>query len=92
MATKKLHPRTSGPADAKLGEKIRIRRTAAGMSQSELGEALGVRFSRSRNMKKGRTESARSDSSRSRRRLTKAYLISRPTGTPSARPDRSCKP
>jgi transcriptional regulator with XRE-family HTH domain len=44
MATKKLQPRASGPADAKLGEKIRIRRTAAGMSQSELGDALGVTF------------------------------------------------
>ena len=33
MATKK-QPRASGPADAKLGEKIRTRRAAAGMSQA----------------------------------------------------------
>jgi transcriptional regulator with XRE-family HTH domain len=92
MATKKSHPRTSGPADAKLGEKIRIRRTAAGMSQSELGESLGVSFQQIQKYEKGPTGSARSDWSRSRRRLTKAYLISRPTDTASARPDRSCKP
>jgi transcriptional regulator with XRE-family HTH domain len=53
MATKKLHPRTCGPADAKLGEKIRIRRTAAGMSQSELGEALGVSFQQIQKYEKG---------------------------------------
>jgi transcriptional regulator with XRE-family HTH domain len=53
MATKKSHPRTSGPADAKLGEKIRIRRTAAGMSQSELGEALGVSFQQIQKYEKG---------------------------------------
>ena len=32
MATQKPQPRATGPADAKLGEKISIRRTAAGMS------------------------------------------------------------
>jgi len=53
MATKKSHPRTAGPADAKLGEKIRIRRTAAGMSQSELGEALGVTFQQIQKYEKG---------------------------------------
>jgi transcriptional regulator with XRE-family HTH domain len=53
MATKKMHPRTSGLADAKLGEKIRIRRTTAGMSQSELGEALGVSFQQIQKYERG---------------------------------------
>lgn len=44
MATKKLQQRASGPADKKLGEKIRTRRVVAGMSQDELGKALGVTF------------------------------------------------
>ena len=42
MATKKLQQRASGPGDKKLGEKIRTRRVVAGMSQDELGKALGV--------------------------------------------------
>jgi transcriptional regulator with XRE-family HTH domain len=53
MATKKLQPRTSTPADAKLGEKIRTRRTVAGLSQSELGEALGVSFQQVQKYEKG---------------------------------------
>jgi transcriptional regulator with XRE-family HTH domain len=53
MATKKLQPRSSGPADVKLGEKICTRRTAGGMSQSELGEALGVSFQQVQKYEKG---------------------------------------
>jgi transcriptional regulator with XRE-family HTH domain len=53
MATKKLQQRASGPADKKLGEKIRTRRTAAGMSQSELGEVLGVSFQQVQKYEKG---------------------------------------
>ena len=53
MATKKSQPRASGPADAKLGEKIRIRRTAARMSQSALGDALGVTFQQIQKYEKG---------------------------------------
>jgi transcriptional regulator with XRE-family HTH domain len=53
MATKKLQPRTSGPSDAKLGERIRTRRTVGGMSQSELGEALGVSFQQVQKYEKG---------------------------------------
>jgi transcriptional regulator with XRE-family HTH domain len=53
MATKKVQPRASGPADAKLGEKIRIRRNVAGMSQSELGDALGVTFQQIQKYEKG---------------------------------------
>jgi transcriptional regulator with XRE-family HTH domain len=53
MVTKKLPPRASGPADVKLGEKIRTRRVAAGMSQSELGDALGVSFQQVQKYEKG---------------------------------------
>jgi transcriptional regulator with XRE-family HTH domain len=53
MATKKLQPRASGPADAKLGEKIRNRRAAAGMSQAELGEALAVSFQQVQKYERG---------------------------------------
>lgn len=53
MATKKLQQRASDPADKKLGEKIRTRRTAAGMSQSELGEVLGVSFQQVQKYEKG---------------------------------------
>jgi transcriptional regulator with XRE-family HTH domain len=53
MVTKKLLPRASGPADVKLGEKIRTRRVAAGMSQSELGDALGVSFQQVQKYEKG---------------------------------------
>ena len=53
MATKKLDPRASGAADVKLGEKIRIRRTAAGISQTDLGDALGVTFQQIQKYEKG---------------------------------------
>ena len=53
MVTKKLPQRMSGPADKKLGEKIRTRRTAAGMSQSQLGEVLGVTFQQVQKYEKG---------------------------------------
>jgi transcriptional regulator with XRE-family HTH domain len=53
MATKKLQQRASGPADKKLGEKIRTRRVVAGMSQDELGKALGVTFQQIQKYEKG---------------------------------------
>jgi transcriptional regulator with XRE-family HTH domain len=53
MATIKLKQRASGPADKNLGEKIRTRRSAAGMSQAELGEALGVTFQQIQKYEKG---------------------------------------
>jgi transcriptional regulator with XRE-family HTH domain len=53
MATKRLQQRSATPADKKLGEKIRTRRTAAGMSQTELGEALGVTFQQVQKYEKG---------------------------------------
>ena len=53
MTTKKLQQRASGPGDKKLGEKIRTRRVVAGMSQAELGEALGVTFQQVQKYEKG---------------------------------------
>jgi transcriptional regulator with XRE-family HTH domain len=53
MATKKLQQRASGPDDKALGEKIRTRRVVAGMSQDELGKALGVSFQQIQKYEKG---------------------------------------
>ena len=58
--TKTLTPRASGPADKALGEKIRTRRVAAGMSQDTLGHALGVAFQQIR-IRRASTASARCD-------------------------------
>ena len=51
--TKTRTPRASGPADKALGEKIRTRRVAAGMSQDTLGHALGVTFQQIQKYEKG---------------------------------------
>jgi transcriptional regulator with XRE-family HTH domain len=51
--TKTRTPRASGPADRDLGEKIRTRRVASGMSQDELGHALGVSFQQIQKYEKG---------------------------------------
>jgi ribosome-binding protein aMBF1 (putative translation factor) len=40
----KLHPRSAGNVDVALGRRIRLRRVEIGLSQSELGEKLGVSF------------------------------------------------
>jgi transcriptional regulator with XRE-family HTH domain len=53
MSTKKLQQRSSGPADKRLGEKIRTRRVVAGMSQDDLGKALGVTFQQIQKYEKG---------------------------------------
>ena len=53
MATKRMRPRSSGPADQTLGEKIHTRRVAVGMSQEVLGEALGVSFQQVQKYEKG---------------------------------------
>lgn len=55
MAVKKKTPtnRSSGPADKSLGEKIRTRRAAAGMTQEALGEALGISFQQVQKYEKG---------------------------------------
>jgi transcriptional regulator with XRE-family HTH domain len=51
--TKTGTPRASGPADKALGEKIRTRRVVAGLSQDELGKALGVSFQQIQKYEKG---------------------------------------
>jgi transcriptional regulator with XRE-family HTH domain len=51
--TKTRTPRASGPGDTALGEKIRTRRVAAGISQDELGKALGVSFQQVQKYEKG---------------------------------------
>jgi transcriptional regulator with XRE-family HTH domain len=55
MATKATtrKPRASGPGDKALGEKIRTRRVAAGISQAELGKELGVSFQQIQKYEKG---------------------------------------
>jgi transcriptional regulator with XRE-family HTH domain len=53
MATKNFQQRASGPGDKKLGEKIRTRRVVAGMSQAELGKALGITFQQIQKYEKG---------------------------------------
>jgi transcriptional regulator with XRE-family HTH domain len=53
VKTKTRTPRASGPGDTALGEKIRTRRVAAGMSQSDLGAALGVTFQQVQKYEKG---------------------------------------
>jgi transcriptional regulator with XRE-family HTH domain len=53
MATKKFQQRASGPGDKKLGEKIRTRRVLAGMSQDDLGKAIGVTFQQIQKYEKG---------------------------------------
>jgi transcriptional regulator with XRE-family HTH domain len=45
--------------DLKIGATIRMQRLEMGMSQSELGKALGGAFNRYRNMKMERTRSPR---------------------------------
>ena len=40
----KLHPRSAGNVDVALGRRIRLRRVEIGLSQSALGEKLGVSF------------------------------------------------
>lgn len=49
----KATTRSSTSADVVIGEKIRTRRTIAGMSQSELGGQLGVSFQQIQKYEKG---------------------------------------
>ena len=50
---KKMLQRSTTPADKALGEKIRTRRVATGISQDELGKALGVSFQQVQKYEKG---------------------------------------
>jgi transcriptional regulator with XRE-family HTH domain len=49
----KLHPRSAGNVDIEMGRRIRLRRVEIGLSQSELGEKLGVSFQQVQNYEKG---------------------------------------
>lgn len=53
MAKKKMTQRSVTPPDTELGVKIRLRRVEQGMSQMELGEALGVSFQQVQKYEKG---------------------------------------
>lgn len=50
--------KVSNIVDVYVGARLRMRRTMLGMSQSRLGELLGVTFQEIRNTKKARTVSA----------------------------------
>jgi transcriptional regulator with XRE-family HTH domain len=49
----KLHPRSAGNVDIAMGRRIRLRRVEIGLSQSELGEKLGVSFQQVQKYEKG---------------------------------------
>lgn len=46
-------PRTKNPFDAHIGSRLRLRRTLAGMSQTELGEKIGLTFQQIQKYEKG---------------------------------------
>lgn len=53
MTIKKKDPRNKTPEDAKIGQRIRVRRIEAAMSQAVLGEKLGVTFQQVQKYEKG---------------------------------------
>ena len=54
MAMKRqLNPRAAGDPDKKLGELVRLRRKELGMSQSQLGDKLGLSFQQIQKNEKG---------------------------------------
>src|ERR1700750_2101220 len=53
MPAKTTNPRSANAGDKKLGEKIRARRLLAKMSQSELGDHLGVSFQQVQKYERG---------------------------------------
>jgi transcriptional regulator with XRE-family HTH domain len=54
MARKRqLNPRAAGDYDKRLGELVRLRRKELGMSQSDLGAALGVSFQQIQKQERG---------------------------------------
>jgi transcriptional regulator with XRE-family HTH domain len=61
MVKRQVNPRSAGKSAADMGKRIRLRRVELGMSQDELGEALGVSFSRSRNTRRASTASPHRD-------------------------------
>lgn len=48
-------PRVKSQFDRMIGDRIKIRRMALGMSQSDLGNALGLTFNRFKNTRKAQT-------------------------------------
>ena len=48
-----LGPRHAGKPDVEMGKRIRLRRVEIGVSQSELGEKLGVSFQQVQKYEKG---------------------------------------
>ena len=52
-AVVKPKPRSSGKPEIEMGKKIRLRRIEQGISQSELGEKLGVSFQQVQKYEKG---------------------------------------
>ena len=48
-----LDPRSAGNVDIEMGRRIRLRRVEIGLSQSELGEKLGVSFQQVQKYEKG---------------------------------------
>jgi transcriptional regulator with XRE-family HTH domain len=48
-----LDPRSAGNVDIEMGRRIRLRRVEIGLSQSELGEKLGVSFKTGAKYEKG---------------------------------------
>lgn len=67
-AAVKFKPRSSGEPEIEMGSKIRLRRVEQHISQSELGEKLGVSFRQVQNMRRASTGLALHAFSRSRRR------------------------
>jgi transcriptional regulator with XRE-family HTH domain len=49
----KIAARTPHPVDVYVGRKLRMRRTILGMSQSELGDAIGISFQQVQKYERG---------------------------------------
>lgn len=49
----KIHPRTPGPRDVELGQRVRMRRLELGMSQGALAAKLGVSFQQVQKYERG---------------------------------------
>ncbi|MGY4182692.1 transcriptional regulator with XRE-family HTH domain [Bradyrhizobium sp. USDA 4518] len=52
-AAKKIKPRSTGKPDIELGKRIRLRRVEQKISQSDLGDKLGVSFQQVQKYEKG---------------------------------------
>jgi transcriptional regulator with XRE-family HTH domain len=53
LGRRNVMPRTSDPYDAQVGHRVRALRLARGLSQAELGAALGVSFQQVQKYEKG---------------------------------------